>query len=204
VFERFTESARRTLFFSRYEASTMGGMSIETEHLLLALVREDKGVTAQIFAVIPDCAQQIRRETERRATRRDKIAASVEIPFSEQTKRVLRYAAEEADHLEHSYIGTEHLLLGLLREPEGIAAAVLEGLPLTAGNVREAIRQILSRPLPPAADDDKAPDVIERISVLVEHLGRMEADAWARSQLVESIQQELDRLKKRLGPGQAR
>jgi ATP-dependent Clp protease ATP-binding subunit ClpC len=198
VFERFTESARRTLFFARHETSVMGGVSIDTEHLLLGLIREDNGITAQIFSVIPECTTQIRREVARRSTQREKTATSVEIPFSEPTKRVLNYANEEADRLQHSYIGTEHLLLGLLREPEGIAAAVLEGLPLSVGNVRDAIRQILSRPLPPASEDDKAPDVIERISILVEHLGRMEADAWTRSQLVESIQQELDRLRKRL------
>jgi ATP-dependent Clp protease ATP-binding subunit ClpC len=204
VFERFTESARRTLFFARYEASTVGGTAIETEHLLLGLLRETKGITAQIFATIPDGDQQIRRSIEGRIATREKGGTSVEIPFSEPAKRVLQYAGEEADRLLHSYIGTEHLLLGLLREPEGIAAAALEATPLRVDNVRDAVRQILSRPLPPPSDDDNAPDVIERISVLVEHLGRIEADAWTRSQLVESIQQELERLRNRLGPDQAR
>jgi ATP-dependent Clp protease ATP-binding subunit ClpC len=203
MFERFTESARRTLFFARYETSLMGAMAIETEHLLLGLLREDKGVTSRIFGMVPDSAARVRRGIESLSVRHAKVATSVEIPFSEPTKRVLQYAAEEADRLRHNYVGTEHLLLGLLREPEGIAAAVLSELPLQADAVRAAIVEILNRPLPPSSDQDQAPDVIERIKVLVEHLGRMETDAWTRSQLVESIHQELERLRQRLGPNLA-
>ena len=202
MFERFTESARRTLFFARYETSEMGGTAIETEHLLLGLVREAAGISARILSSIPDAEDRIRREIERLTIRHGKLGTSVEVPFSKPARRVLQYSIEEADRLKHSYVGPEHLLLGLLREPEGIAAKVLEGLPLTVGGVRDAIRRILSQPLPPPRASDKAPDVIERIGVLVEHLGRLEGDAWTRSQLVESIHQELDRLKQRLGPNQ--
>src|SRR6478736_6662743 len=116
MFERYTERARRVLFFARYEASQLGSISIETEHLLLGLIREGKGLTSRIFARSHLSLENIRKEIEGRTVFREKVSTSVEIPFSAETKRVLQFAAEEADRLLHNYIGTEHLLLGILRE----------------------------------------------------------------------------------------
>src|SRR5215211_7012118 len=116
MFERYTERARRVLFFARYEASQLGGLSIETEHLLLGLIREGKGLTSRIFARAHLSLENIRREVEGRSIFREKVSTSVEIPFSAEVKRALGYAAEEADRLRHNYVGTEHLLLGILRE----------------------------------------------------------------------------------------
>ena len=112
MFERYTERARRVLFFARYEASQLGSVSIETEHLLLGLIREGKGLTSRIFARSHLSLENIRKEIEGRTVFREKVSTSVEIPFSVETKRVLEFAAEEADRLLHNYIGTEHLLLG--------------------------------------------------------------------------------------------
>ena len=112
MFERYTERARRVLFFARYEASQLGSISIETEHLLLGLIREGKGLTSRIFARSHLSLENIRKEIEGRTVFREKVSTSVEIPFSAETKRVLQFAAEEADRLLHNYIGTEHLLLG--------------------------------------------------------------------------------------------
>ena len=112
MFERYTERARRVLFFARYEASQLGSISIETEHLLLGLIREGKGLTSRIFARSHLSLESIRKEIEGRTVFREKVSTSVEIPFSAETKRVLQFAAEEADRLLHNYIGTEHLLLG--------------------------------------------------------------------------------------------
>ena len=112
MFERYTERARRVLFFARYEATQLGSTSIETEHLLLGLIREGKGLTSRIFARSHLSLESIRKEIEGRTVFREKVSTSVEIPFSAETKRVLQFAAEEADRLLHTYIGTEHLLLG--------------------------------------------------------------------------------------------
>src|SRR5688572_29636761 len=111
VFERYTERARRVLFFARYEASQLGSIAIETEHLLLGLIREGKGLTSRIFARSHLSLENIRKDIEGRTVFREKVSTSVEIPFSAETKRVLGFAAEEADRLLHNYIGTEHLLL---------------------------------------------------------------------------------------------
>jgi ATP-dependent Clp protease ATP-binding subunit ClpC len=125
MFERYTEKARRVLFFSRYEASQLGSVSIETEHVLLGLVREGKGLTSRIFARAHLSLENLRTEVEGRAVFVEKVATSVGIPFSPETKRVLDAAAEEADRLQHNCIGAEHLLLGLLNEERSVAGSLL-------------------------------------------------------------------------------
>src|SRR6187399_1902661 len=144
MFERYTERARRVLFFARYEASQLGSISIETEHLLLGLIREGKGLTSRIFARSHLSLENIRKEIEGRTVFREKVSTSVEIPFSAETKRVLQFAAEEADRLLHNYIGTEHLLLGILREERSVAASILMEKGMRLHTVRKDIVQLLN------------------------------------------------------------
>ena len=144
MFERYTERARRVLFFARYEASQLGSISIETEHLLLGLIREGKGLTSRIFARSHLSLEGIRKEIEGRTVFREKVSTSVEIPFSTETKRVLQFAAEEADRLLHNYVGTEHLLLGILREERSVAASILVEKGMRPNTVREDIVQLLN------------------------------------------------------------
>jgi ATP-dependent Clp protease ATP-binding subunit ClpA len=153
--ERFTEQARRVLFFARYEASQLGSIDIDTEHVLLGLIREGKGLTNRLFAEAGIALDDIRDEVLRRVGVRTKISTSVEIPFSTAAKRVLQHTAEEADRLLHDCIGTQHLLLGLLREQGCVAADVLTSRGLRLDSVRGQIVQFLSdgerpeRPGPP-------------------------------------------------------
>ncbi len=144
MFERYTERARRVLFFARYEASQLGSISIETEHLLLGLIREGKGLTSRVFARSHFSLESIRKEIEGQTVFHAKVSTSVEIPFSTETKRVLQHAAEEADRLLHNYIGTEHLLLGILREERSVAATILSEKGMRLSSVREDIVQLLN------------------------------------------------------------
>jgi len=132
MFERYTEKARRVIFFARYEATQFGSPYIETEHLLLGLLREDKALTNR-FLRSHSSIESIRKQIEGRTTIREKVSTSVDLPLSQECKRVLAYAAEEAERLSHKHIGTEHLLLGLLREEKSFAAEILHerGLRLT-------------------------------------------------------------------------
>jgi ATP-dependent Clp protease ATP-binding subunit ClpC len=201
MFERYTESARRTLFFARYEASVLGATSIEPEHVLLGVTRESKGVTAKVFSAVRLTAEHVRAEVERRAVVRENIPTSVEMPFSEQTKRVLQFTVEEADRFRHSYIAPEHLLLGLLREEGSLAASILKDHSLSVGNVRDAIEHHLGEPFSGTETGTEAqtlPDAIERIKRLVEHLGRAEASPFQKSQMVDRIVRALDDIKRRL------
>src|SRR5207249_4432086 len=124
VFERYTEKARRVIFFARYEASQYGSPYIETEHLLLGLMREDKAL-ANRFLRQQGSIESIRKEIEARITIRERISTSVEVPLSAECKRILNMAAEEAERLGHKHVGTEHLLLGILREEKCFGAEIL-------------------------------------------------------------------------------
>jgi ATP-dependent Clp protease ATP-binding subunit ClpC len=139
MFERYTEKARRVIFFARYEASQLGSPYIETEHLLLGLLREDKALSRRL---LPGTTPQwIRGQIEAKTTIREKVSTSVDLPISNECKRVLTYAAEEAEKLSHKHIGTEHLLLGLLREEKTLAAELLQ----EAGVRLEAARETISK-----------------------------------------------------------
>src|SRR5947199_4520492 len=138
MFERYTEKARRVIFFARYEASQFGSPYIETEHLLLGLLREDKALTNR-FLRSHASVESIRKQIEGHTTIREKVSTSVDLPLSNECKRVLAYAAEEAERLSHKHIGTEHLLLGLLREEKCFAAEILHERGLRLGTIREEL-----------------------------------------------------------------
>lgn len=136
MFERYTEKARRVIFFARYEASQYGSPHIETEHLLLGLLREDRRLALHVLPGLGESAS-IRQEIESQIKVRERISATVEMPISEECRRVLNFAAQEAATLESGYIETFHLLLGLLREENCLAARVLAKHGAILDTVRE-------------------------------------------------------------------
>ena len=140
MFERYTEKARRTIFFARYEASQFGSPCIESEHLLLGILREDRTLTNQILPG-PDSVESVRRQIKANTTVREKVATSVDLPLSNESKRVLAYGAEEAERLSHKHIGTEHLLLGLLREEKCLAAQILHERGVRLGLLRDYLQK---------------------------------------------------------------
>jgi ATP-dependent Clp protease ATP-binding subunit ClpC len=143
MFEKYTEGARRVIFFARYEASQLGSSYIGTEHVLLGLMRESDGITGKIFSKSKLKLDMVRKEIEGRTVNSNKISTSIEIPLSPETKRVLVYAAEEAEKLLHKYIGTEHILLGLLREKKSLAARILAEKGMRFSAVREDLVYLL-------------------------------------------------------------
>jgi hypothetical protein len=124
MFERYTEKARRIIFFARYEASNFGSPYIETEHILLGLLREEK----RAFAWIPKAptAEAVRQRIESRIPKRPSTATSVDLPLSKASTHVLNKAKDEANRLNSKYIGTEHLFLALLQEKDATAQLLLE------------------------------------------------------------------------------
>jgi ATP-dependent Clp protease ATP-binding subunit ClpC len=193
MFERYTERARRVLFFARYEATQLGSNSIETEHLLLGLIREGKGLTSRIFARSHLSLESIRKEIEGRTVFREKVSTSVEIPFSAETKRVLQFAAEEADRLLHTYIGTEHLLLGILREERSVAASILYEKGMRLASVREDIVQLLNEKTAPARPKE-TPLLAEFSRDLTEAAMRNQLDPLVGREVeLERVQQVLCR-----------
>jgi hypothetical protein len=144
MFERYTEKARRVIFFARYEASQFGSPYIETEHVLLGLLRENKVIALKLLGAgksldSENSVETIRKKIESLVTVGTKLPTSVDLPLSNECKRVLAYAAEEAERLSHRHIGTEHLLLGLLREKGFLAAQLLNEAGLTLDKARREI-----------------------------------------------------------------
>ncbi|HEY8563209.1 MAG TPA: ATP-dependent Clp protease ATP-binding subunit [Pyrinomonadaceae bacterium] len=140
MFERYTEKARRVIFFARYEALQYGSQVISPEHILLGLMREDKTLSARFFPFRSSLSvETIRREVEERITLKERIPQSAELHLSNETKRILALAAEESRKLKNRHIGPEHLLLGILREEKSIAAEILFGYGLRLQDVRDEI-----------------------------------------------------------------
>lgn len=138
MFERYTEKARRVVFFARHEASQFGSPQIEPEHLLLGLVREEKLVCARwLPKAEPDA---IRERIERALPRRTVTPTSVDLPLSSTAKAVLFHAKDEADRMISRHIGTEHLLLGLVRE-DSLAAQILFENGADLANLRARLDQ---------------------------------------------------------------
>src|SRR5437588_762009 len=173
MFERYTEKARRVIFFARYEASQFGSPYIETEHLLLGLLREDKALTNR-FLRSHASVESIRKQIEGHTTIREKVSTSVDLPLSNECKRVLAYAAEEAERLSHRHIGTEHLLLGLLREEKCFAAEILHERGLRLATIREELAR---------TSQEKAQPQRQRESSLLSEFSRDLTQAAMDSQL---------------------
>jgi hypothetical protein len=150
MFERYTEKARRVIFFARYEASHLGSPYIESEHMLLGLLREDK-VLNQRLNLSQANVESIRRQVEEHIVVREKIATSVDLPLSPECKRILAYAVEEAERLASHNIGTEHLLLGILREEESFAAELLDECGVRIDAVRATVASAPAEPPPEPA-----------------------------------------------------
>lgn len=199
MFERYTESARRVLFFARYEAGQLGDSTIEADHLLLGMTREAKGLVCEVFALSHVSLKGIRQEVEARARGKERPATSGEIPFSEQLSRALNFAAEEADRLRQSHIGTEHLLLGLLREGTSPAAATLTAQGLELEKVRQQILGMLNEPAGVIAGRaTEAQGLVSRITHRVQELPEALRDADRCRQLIQQILRDLDALSRRL------
>ncbi|MBN2171552.1 MAG: AAA family ATPase [Candidatus Krumholzibacteriota bacterium] len=141
--DRFTERVRKVLFLARDEASRLQHEYIGTEHLLLGIVREGEGIAAKVLKTMGLDFDQIRIAVEKLVSATGGTVMIGEIPFTPRGKTVLELAVEEARLLNHNYVGTEHLLLGLIREGEGVAARVLLDLGVDRKRVREEILKII-------------------------------------------------------------
>jgi hypothetical protein len=155
MFERYTEKARRTIFFSRYEASQYGSPKIEPEHLLLGLLREDKA----LYRWLPNTAPEvIRRKIDEHLEKKKCISTAVDLPLGDMAKKVLKHAANEADRLASRHIGPEHLFLGFLHE-ECFASKLLREGGADATQMRTHYAQQSEPPRPWSFQRGSYPDL---------------------------------------------
>ncbi len=175
MFERYTEKARRVIFFARYEASQYGSAYIETQHVLLGLLREDRALAIRFLGPGPtSVAESIRREIEQHTIRGPRVSTSVEMPLSHECKKLLTFAAEEADRLRNRHVDTEHLLVGLLSVEGSLAARLLR----ERGLKPEAIREYSAKTRGLVRDEVAAKPGKSAIETLESFLAGLQAYNW--------------------------
>ena len=143
MFERFTDRARKVMALANQEAQRFNHEYIGTEHILLGLVKEGSGVGATVLKNLDVDIKKLRLEVEKLVKSGPDMVTMGKLPQTPRAKKVIEYAIEEARSLNHNYVGTEHILLGLLRESEGIAAQVLMNLGLKLEDVRQEVLNLL-------------------------------------------------------------
>src|SRR5687767_10329414 len=179
MFERYTERSRRVIFFARYEALQYGSPVIASEHVLLGLLREDKTLAPRYFPGRRGISvDSVRKEVEERIVLRDRIPQSAELHLAPETKRILFYASEESRHLKSRHIGPEHLLLGMAREENSVAAEILFRLGMRPQDIRDEIgRRTGLPPVPPTQPEgSRTPNLIEFTRDLTEDAAQGKLD----------------------------
>ncbi|MDA0589259.1 MAG: ATP-dependent Clp protease ATP-binding subunit [Planctomycetota bacterium] len=156
MYERFTDRARKVMQLANQEAQRFNHEYIGTEHVLLGLVKEGSGVAANVLKNLEVDLRRIRNEVEKIVQSGPDMVTMGKLPQTPRAKKVIEYAMEEARNLNHNYVGTEHLLLGLLRESEGVAAQVLMNLGLKLEDVREEVLNLLGHGIESAEGGERA------------------------------------------------
>ncbi|HKD36743.1 MAG TPA: Clp protease N-terminal domain-containing protein, partial [Pirellulales bacterium] len=147
MYERFTDRARKVMQLANQEAQRFNHEYIGTEHVLLGLIKEGSGVAANVLKNLDIDLRKIRLEVEKLVQSGPDMVTMGKLPQTPRAKKVIEYSMEEARNLNHNYVGTEHILLGLLREQEGVAAQVLMNLGLKLEDVREEVLSLLGHGL---------------------------------------------------------
>ncbi|GAB4134990.1 MAG: ATP-dependent Clp protease ATP-binding subunit [Thermogutta sp.] len=156
-FERFTDRARKVIQLANQEAQRFNHEYVGTEHILLGLIKEGSGVAANVLRNLDVDLRKIRLEVEKLVQSGPDMVTMGRLPLTPRARKVLEYATEEARNLNHNYVGTEHILLGLLREQEGVAAQVLMNLGLKLEDVREEVLNLLGHGSEAAETPERTP-----------------------------------------------
>ncbi len=171
MFERFTERARQVVVLAQDEARALKHNYIGTEHILLGLLREEEGLAARVLESLDITVEEVRAQVARIVGQGDEVTTG-QIPFTPRAKKVLELALREALSLGHNYIGTEHILLGLVRENEGVAARILLDFDADAEKIRNEIIRMLSGPGRRQSGSSGAPGEKTKSSKLLDQFGR--------------------------------
>jgi len=212
MFERFTRRARRVIILAQEEAKRLNHSAVGTEHILLGIIREGEGVASKALESLNISPERVRAEIES-AIGHGERAPHEEVAFTPPAKKALELAMEEARRLGHNYIGTEHLLLGLIREGEGVAARVLEAMGVAIHRTRVQVVYLLGEENRAPADAELA-DAIEKLTqavvntaqhsrdlknAILEHLSYLSdqaalSPAHRRTSVIKTVGDALERL----------
>jgi ATP-dependent Clp protease ATP-binding subunit ClpA len=196
MYERFTDRARKTMALANQEAQRFNHEYIGTEHILLGLIKEGGGVGANVLKNLDLDLRKVRLEVEKLVKSGPDMVSLGKLPQTPRAKKVIDYAIEESRNLNHSYIGTEHLLLGLLREGDGVAANVLTNMGVNLDETRAEILNLLGAVPPETHDNPSAQDMMDAIERL--EMQKDEAIKDAEYDLAARCRDEAQNLRKRL------
>jgi Clp amino terminal domain, pathogenicity island component len=187
MWQRFTERARRVVFFAQEEAGAMGENYVSSEHLLLGIVRENDNVAAQVLTDMGVPPETIRAEVQRQTTRGEGVSGK-DMQLTPHARRIIDLAYDEAKQLDNNYIGTEHMLLGILREGEGLGGRVLNSLGVEYASVRAMIHALQTK-----TEGSKEDGGLGEISGIKENLQRLkEAIKNRRQERQGPVEETLD------------
>ncbi len=189
MYERFTDRARKVMQLANQEAQRFNHEYIGTEHILLGLIKEGSGVAANVLKNLDVDLRKIRLEVEKLVQSGPDMVTMGKLPQTPRAKKVIEYSMEEARNLNHNYVGTEHILLGLLREQEGVAAQVLMNLGLKLEEVREEVLNLLGHGM-------EAGDVPERSSGGPSTSGETPRGGKSKTPALDSFGRDLTELAK--------
>src|SRR6476619_5489523 len=195
MFERFTERARQVVVLAQDEARALKHNYIGTEHILLGLLREEEGLAARVLDSLDITVEEVRAQVARIVGQGDEVTTG-QIPFTPRAKKVLELALREALSLGHNYIGTEHILLGLVRENEGVAARIFLDVDAAAEKIRNEIIRMLSGPGRRQSGASVAPGEMTKSSKLLDQFGRNRTKLASEGRLdpVVGRQTEIERM----------
>jgi ATP-dependent Clp protease ATP-binding subunit ClpC len=194
MFKRFTERARRVIILAREEAERYHHEYLGTEHILLGILKDGGGIAITVLQKLGVDLKQLKQEVERNLPRSLNTLVVGEIPFTPKAKKVLEFAVEEARLMGHNYIGTEHLLLGLLKEKDGVAFKVLNTFGVRLVETREKILGLLQEPVQQSKEKSKTPALDEFGRDLTELAGQAKLDpVIGRENEIERVIQILAR-----------
>lgn len=179
MFERFTDRARKVLALANQEAQRFNHEFIGTEHILLGLVKEGSGVGANVLKNLDVDLRRVRLKVEERVRAGADTVPSGKLPQTERSKKVIEYAIEEARNLNHTYVGTEHLLLGLLRNVDNTGARVLMALDVKLEEAREEVLNLLGAGVEPVESEPPDPIPEERRRIVQARMASIDTSAPA-------------------------
>src|SRR5512132_2189862 len=191
LFERFTERARQVVVLAQEEARQLKHNYIGTEHILLGLLREEEGLAARVLESLDITVERVRAQVVRIVGSGEEVTSG-QIPFTPRAKKVLELALREALSLGHNYIGTEHILLGLVRENEGVAARILLDFDADSEKIRNEVIRMLSGPGGRRQSGQAAGAAGEKSSKLLDQFGRNLTKLAAEGKLDPVIGREIE------------
>jgi ATP-dependent Clp protease ATP-binding subunit ClpA len=215
MYERFTDRARKVMQLANQQAQRFNHEYIGTEHILLGLIEEGSGVAANVLKNLDIEPRKLRREIEKIVQSGPDMVTMGKLPQTPRAKKVIEYAIEEARNLRNNYVGTEHLLLGLVREDEGVAAQVLINLGASLPEIRAQVQQLLGiipdepvrrlpqrtaepAPVPPADLPPRTERAVYHLDAVVDLLTQMKEDAVSGQDFewAATLRDQSDRLRK--------